>query len=512
MTLLAIALLLGAAGTDLSLFSMPVAARYDDALVIAAPSLASQLGVLSAQDAQYYRMAFDAQHQGHFAQADALAKQAQDPLLLGELLGERYTAAGYKASYDELAQWLAHYSDYPQAKAVYRLAVALNHTNDELADAPVAQTVLEGFSNGNDRSQLHSEPYAKDWNAGLNAFRKDDMAVAAKHFQAILHNKEKLPDADYAAVAFWTYRTLKAQGNDLQALHYAQEAANQPPSFYSILARGMTGQQQAASEAGASSLQQVAPLLEKNAVRRVVALKEAGQDMLAEHELRTLFPSAQEDDRKKLVALAGLLSLPAAQMRMALADADNTQVSEAYYPMPRWTPTAGYRIAPSLLFAIMRQESGFNPNARSASGALGVMQLMPATASAMARSERLSALSSKPSVSMALGQSYLEHLMGRYMIGDNLVFLTAAYNAGPGAVINWEHKLHYNNDPLLFIESIPFSQTRDYVVHVMGNYWVYSQLLGGYDASVAAVSSGQWPRYARTDKELASMLDRLGSD
>ena len=196
-------------------------------------------------------------------------------------------------------------------------------------------------------------------------------------------------------------------------------------------------------------------------------------------------------------------------MRMAVAAAYDASASEAFYPLPRWKPTLGFKLEPALLFAIIRQESGFNPNAKSASGAVGVMQLMPATAHAMAEDARLK-FSDEPAVNMTLGQRYIERLMEVDAVGDNLVYMLAAYNAGPGALAAWRRSVRAGDDPLLFIESLPSLQSRDYVQHVMGNYWIYSEMLAGHEnASLKALAQNRWPHYERSLKQTAMMASRL---
>ncbi len=180
-----------------------------------------------------------------------------------------------------------------------------------------------------------------------------------------------------------------------------------------------------------------------------------------------------------------------------VAEAGNVHTDVvSQYPMPKWIPASGYKVEPALLFAIMRQESEFDPGATSAKGAMGVMQLMPATAKAMARNMKLTGSVQEPAISMALGQQYLQQLMGYQNIQNNMLFLLSAYNAGPAVLEKWQKNNSYNNDPLLFLESIPYGTTRDYVVNVMGNYWVYSELFGnsGHE-SVAMISGGGWPLY-----------------
>lgn len=183
-------------------------------------------------------------------------------------------------------------------------------------------------------------------------------------------------------------------------------------------------------------------------------------------------------------------------------DASKKETVASLYPMPKWTPSSGYQVEPALLFAIMREESQFNPQAQSAKGAMGVMQLMPSTAQAMARHINIAGSSAEPAVSMALGQQYIKQLMEQPLIQNNMVYVLAAYNAGPAMVQKWHDSGKYNNDPLLFVESIPFAGTRDYVVNVMGNYWVYAGLFGGdANASIVEMAHGTWPHYAGPVKQ-----------
>jgi soluble lytic murein transglycosylase-like protein len=101
----------------------------------------------------------------------------------------------------------------------------------------------------------------------------------------------------------------------------------------------------------------------------------------------------------------------------------------------------------------------------------------------------------EPVANMTLGQNYLHHLMDSKLVEGNLFYLLAAYNAGPGRLQEWKRNIDYNNDPLLFVESIPYAQTRNYVMQVMANYWIYSELTGKANYSVHALLHGHWPWY-----------------
>lgn len=140
-------------------------------------------------------------------------------------------------------------------------------------------------------------------------------------------------------------------------------------------------------------------------------------------------------------------------------------------------------VDPLLVHALIREESRYNPDALSRVRALGLMQLMPGTAYGVAK--RLSVPLSgtqevlKPDVNIKLGTNYLAYTLRRF--DNNALLAIASYNGGPNAVQSWfqQHKLAGNSDFDIFVENIPFRETRDYVRKVFGSYWTYEQLYGG---------------------------------
>ena len=136
-------------------------------------------------------------------------------------------------------------------------------------------------------------------------------------------------------------------------------------------------------------------------------------------------------------------------------------------------------LPPSRVFAIVRQESAFMRNIRSSVGALGLMQLMPATARQVARRagqrkpNRAAIL--EPSNNLLLGSLYLARLQQRY--GDHPVLATAAYNAGPGRVRQWR-RIPQAMKSRDWIEAIPFKETRRYVRRVLTYQIIYAERLG----------------------------------
>ncbi len=206
-----------------------------------------------------------------------------------------------------------------------------------------------------------------------------------------------------------------------------------------------------------------------------------------------------------LIGLAAWLDLPAAQMRLAqsLRHRDGGGHHPALYPLPSWQPTTGFTVDRALVYAVMRAESGFDPEAESYAGARGLMQVMPATAKEVALRSELELVDwdglFEPATGMTLGQAYLDEILRLPGIGDNLMFVAIAYNAGPGRVAAWREGLGPDADPLLFLESIPLRETRIYVKKVLTNFWTYRDRLGQPRPSLKALAGNAWPLYRALD-------------
>ena len=138
-----------------------------------------------------------------------------------------------------------------------------------------------------------------------------------------------------------------------------------------------------------------------------------------------------------------------------------------------------YKLSPYLVLGLMRQESAFNKRVVSSANAIGLMQLLPSTATRVARSIGTKLPNQndlkKSEVNIQLGVKYLSGLLNDFE--DNIIFALASYNAGPGKVKQWmEIRSHLK--PLEFMESIPYKETRNYVKKVLRNYVIYKTLYG----------------------------------
>jgi soluble lytic murein transglycosylase len=140
-------------------------------------------------------------------------------------------------------------------------------------------------------------------------------------------------------------------------------------------------------------------------------------------------------------------------------------------------------INPLLTISVIRKESTFDPTIGSRVGAVGLMQIIPSTADWIAEQNKITEYElTKPEDNIRMGTWYLAHNHERY--NNNSLYAIASYNAGTGNVSNWLEQFS-QEDPDLFVEQIPFPETKDYVEGVFGNYWNYLRLYDLNDRSGA---------------------------
>ncbi|MDX2027670.1 MAG: transglycosylase SLT domain-containing protein [Alphaproteobacteria bacterium] len=339
------------------------------------------------------------------------------------------------------------------------------------------------------------------WIGGLSAWKQGDIAGAGKIF-AQLGAHPRVASWDKTAAQFWAYRALRRVGDNSQSRYWLEQAARQPRSFYGSLAAYLIGQDKGWSwHMPVLSAAHVDVLMQRPAGWRALALLQVGQRSLAESELQHLNPQGWRDLQEAMLALSESARMPSLAMQLGgiAVNADGRRYDAALYPLPPWQPEEGFQVDRALLYALMRHESRFDPEAVSGRGACGLMQLMPTTANLVANSNvtkgECAGRMLDPSFNMALGQRYVRHLASQPMIGDNLLLMLAAYNSGPGNLARWMDR-GMRQDPLLFIESLPVRETRDYVQQVLTHYWSYRARLSEPTTSLAQLAHGEWPRYA----------------
>jgi soluble lytic murein transglycosylase-like protein len=542
-----------------------------------------QIHVLSARDAALYRAAFAAQEKTDWKSADEALEQVRDKKLVGHVLADRYLRRDFNL--DEVKQWLAAYSDMPEADALYDQAktlrgfatahivppkmgvtwsggnggissagfrgansndggVSKNHTGSKInaalhhgdplkarellttelhrgslstgeASDIVSHIAASFFYEGEIERARPMAHMAADtgaplgmWIEGLSAWKQRDFSAAARAFTN-LTKAPGLSSWDKAAASYWAYRATTRLGEKAQAVHWLAEAAQAPHSFYGAMAASLIGNNPERSwKMPALNAKNIAVLSGRPAGWQALALVQVGRNDLAESELHRLTPMDSREVQTATLALAEKARMPSLILQLSgVATNDNGKLFEAaQYPLPPWQPTGGFKVDRALIYALMRHESQFDPEAVSQRGACGLMQIMPSTARLISNENKIGRGAANcpdslfdPTANLDMGQKYVRVLAGQPMIGDNLLLLLAAYNGGPGNLARW---LDGDNraDPLLFVESLPIRETRDYVQQVLLQYWMYRSRLSEPETTAAQLARGQWPRYALRDE------------
>lgn len=338
------------------------------------------------------------------------------------------------------------------------------------------------------------------WVSGLASWRLNDCNAASNAFRQVATTAQQRELA--AAGYYWTARAEQACRRPRSVAPLLKAAANSPESFYGLLARETLGIDKSLPpdiHNGAARIENLPN------VRRAEELVQIGQPWLAEALIKHQAQIGRVQDHHSLIELSKKLDLPSAQYWLAHNGQYGAVVDAVdRYPMPRWMPRSGWRIDPALALAHMRQESNFRVDAVSPAGAVGLMQVLPTTANAMARRNGYDAGSLfDPTANIEYGQSFIETMRGSGATQGQLPKIIAAYNAGPLPVSRWSSTLG-TGDPLLWIESIPYWETRYYVPAVFRNLWVYQGLAKTETPTLRALSQHRWPEFPTSHTNLAA--------
>jgi soluble lytic murein transglycosylase len=335
------------------------------------------------------------------------------------------------------------------------------------------------------------------WTSALSAWRQNDCTAAGNGFEAV---SARAGDTDMrAAGLYWASRADMTCGRPDKIEARLKNAAQYGETFYGQIARQALGMQAAAVKPQKVT-SDWASLERRPNVRVAAALIEIGEEGAADDVIRQQAKIGPVAEFASLVRVTEQMNLPASVVWLAhncpqgfIATADTR------YPTPNWTPDTGWRVDKALVYAHTLQESGFRNKVVSPAGAYGLMQIMPAAATDYMRERGISVdktALTRPSTNMDIGQRHLEKLRDMGLTQGLLPKVIAAYNAGPKPVGEWNSLVRDNGDPLLYIESIPYWETRGYVVTVMRNYWMYEGQTGREkSASRSALAQGMWPRF-----------------
>ncbi len=343
---------------------------------------------------------------------------------------------------------------------------------------------------GAEGDELHEAEFLAGWIA-LRFLDKPE--VARTHFAASRAGGD-LP-ADYARSDYWLGRAEMAIGDKPAAERSFTEAGKHFHTYYGQLARlalGEKGEPITFRHPAAPTSDDMDRFAARDVVRAIPISRQAGFDAFIALFVLELSRDIEAAGEMTLAAeLAKRVAPPNVVVRFGKVALNRGFPVEVYaYPtdIPEFEMLAGARpVERALMMALARQESEFNPAAKSGAGARGLMQLMPATARMMARINklpyRLSSLTD-PVYNARLGTSYMRRLLDRF--DESYIMMLAGYNAGPGRVGQWIKLFgdprKPNVDPVDWVERIPFTETRVYVHKIMESLQLYRAILNGGDA------------------------------
>ena len=351
------------------------------------------------------------------------------------------------------------------------------------------------------------------WVMGLAAWRDKDWNGAASAFYQAAVNAG---DADLRSSAyFWAARAVMADKRPERVNALLRAAARDEETLYGLLARETLGLGPSkALQREPVSTQDWAALATRANVRNAVILNALGRATEADEVLRHEAALDSGARYTALVHLASDLSLPTTQLWLAQrSPSGRKSAAYARYPRPEWTPTNGWQVDKALVFAHALQESRFQTKARSTADARGVMQVRTGTGGELASAAGMPFTGEQlydPATNLALGQMYLKKLSQMRATGGLLPKIIAAYNAGPLPIEKWNVQVRDEGDPLLFIESVPYYETRAYLNAVLRNYWIYQMDETGTSPALAAMAQGLWTRFPEGGKTVAVRMAPSG--
>lgn len=331
------------------------------------------------------------------------------------------------------------------------------------------------------------------WIAGLASWRLGDCNSAAREFRDVATTaaQREMTAGGY----YWAARAEQACKRPQAVQGLLKAAGTSAESFYGLLARETLGSETRLPAAPPISTAAVDNLPN---VQRAEALARIGENALADQMLRHQAKIGSPSDQPALLEVAKRLNLAGAQYWLATNGQPGVRIAAAErYPSPSWTPVRGWRVKPDLAFAHIIQESNFRVGAVSPAGAVGLMQVRPGSASDEARDAGMPFSTSylyDPRYNLEFGQSFIERMRRSPYTGDQLPKVIASYNAGPLPVGRWA-TIPDKGDPLLWIESVPYWETRYYIPAVMRNLWVYEGLGNDPQPSLKSLAQHRWPGF-----------------
>ncbi|WP_071673757.1 lytic transglycosylase domain-containing protein [Nioella nitratireducens] len=325
-----------------------------------------------------------------------------------------------------------------------------------------------------------------EWIAGYTALRMGDADLAVSHFLRFQRAVES--PISMGRAGYWLGRAYEAQGNSEAAAEAYALGARYQSSFYGQLAAERGGLPTDPAFLGQEAFGdwRQADFVNSSVFHAAGLLLEAGNIPLAERFWTHLTESLSRTEAGQLADMALELNEHHIALMIAKRTAqDGNEIMRAYYPVVPDLLEFDLPVSDRLVHSIARRESEFDPTVISHAGAVGLMQVMPRTGREMASRVGVSFSESRlrddPAFNATLGAGYLDFLIEEF--GPNPVLIAVAYNAGPSRAERWMELFGDPRDSEVdvvdWIESIPFRETRNYVMRVTESMRIYDAMLTG---------------------------------
>ncbi|WP_084493501.1 lytic transglycosylase domain-containing protein [Brackiella oedipodis] len=329
--------------------------------------------------------------------------------------------------------------------------------------------------------------YLRDYNAAWRV--RAALYQAQIDWQAVFDNIERMNQAQRQETAwrYWRARALQALGKQSQAQAGFTSLLSHD-DFYGQLAREALGQKiQWPQEARAVSSQEVHQIQRNSGLQNAIALFNMGAHASAVAEWN--FAIQGLSDRQLLAAAQWALDSHFYDRAINTSLQSKSQINMAQrFPAPFdqqvRAEASKQGVDPAWVYGLIRQESRFVTVARSSSGAAGLMQIMPETARVVARKLGMGGVNRADlhdfNLNTLLGTAYLRMTLDR--LNGSELLATAGYNAGPNRAIRWQNDFSHPIEAAIFVETIPYTETRIYVKNVMANTIWYSMMFNHHQA------------------------------
>jgi peptidoglycan lytic transglycosylase len=309
------------------------------------------------------------------------------------------------------------------------------------------------------------------------------VALAHGDWQRLTAWIDGLPAAERGSDAwlYWKARALDAEGQQTAARALYTQAAEERSLWGFLAAERADRPYRLDNQPTPADPERVAAIEHSATALRIHELRALGRNADAHREWHALTRGLDTEGLKAAAVAAGAWGWPD-QAIVTLAQSGYWDDLNLRFPLPHrdlvCAAADATGIDPSWIYAVMRQESLFAPAATSGAGAIGLMQLMPATAKSLAGALGWTGSAplalAAPPVNIALGSRFLARMAQRF--DGNEVLATAAYNAGPGRVERWLPAQPMAAD--VWIATIPVHETREYVRRVLAYRLIYDDRLG----------------------------------